>query len=249
MAPVVRFTEVSKIFAGARSRRVVKLLRRQLSMTGAGADSYFALRDVSLAVSRGEKIALVGNNGSGKTTLLKLMAGLYQPTQGRVEIDGRVLLLRGVGTGMVDELSVAENVFLYGVIYGMDRSKISEKFHEIMEWAELEDFAAAELRTLSSGMRARLAFSVARHFDTDIFLLDEAFAVGDKDFRSKYEEVFRNHKTDSRRTYIIATHDLEFARLFCTKALWLQKGRLMAFGDTKAVLDQYVSPNRLELAS
>jgi lipopolysaccharide transport system ATP-binding protein len=249
MNPVIQFQNVSKIFTGLKSRRMVKLLRRRLSMNGAGSEPYFALRWITLAVSRGDKIALVGNNGSGKTTLLKLIAGLYQPTEGRVDVDGRILLLRGVGTGMVDELSVAENVFLYGIIYGMDREKISETFEEVMAWAELKDFAAAELRTLSSGMRARLAFSVARHFDTDIFLLDEAFAVGDKDFRSKYEEVFRNHKSDGNRTYLIATHDLEFARLFCTKTLWLQKGRLMAFGETKTVLDQYISPKRLELAS
>jgi lipopolysaccharide transport system ATP-binding protein len=249
MTPVIRFKEVSKTFCGLKSRRVVKLLRKHFSTNGAGAEPYFALREASFAVSRGDKVALVGNNGSGKTTLLKLVAGLYQPTEGHIDVHGRILLLRGVGTGMVDELSVAENVFLYGIIYGMDREKISEKFEEIMDWAELREFAAAELRTLSSGMRARLAFSVARHFDTDIFLLDEAFAVGDKDFRSRYEEVFRNHKTDSNRTYVIATHDLEFARLFCTKTLWLRKGRLMAFGDTRTVLEQYVSPERLELAS
>jgi ABC-type polysaccharide/polyol phosphate transport system ATPase subunit len=150
---------------------------------------------------------------------------------------------------MVDELSVAENIYLYGVIHGMDRVNIAKNFDEVLEWAELKDFAGAELRTLSSGMRARLAFSIARHFDTDIFLLDEAFAVGDKDFRSRYEDVFRNQKSDKSRTYLIATHDLEFARLFCTKALWLQKGRLMAFGETKAVLEQYIAPKRLGLAS
>jgi ABC-type polysaccharide/polyol phosphate transport system ATPase subunit len=248
MPPAIQFKEVNKVFSGLKSRRMVKLLRRQLSGNSAGPDPYFALRGVNLAVSRGDKVAVVGNNGSGKTTLLKLVAGLYQPTQGRVDAEGRILLLRGVGTGMVDELSVAENVFLYGVIYGMDRERISDNFEEIMEWAELKEFAAAELRTLSSGMRARLAFSVARHFDTDIFLLDEAFAVGDKDFREKYEQVFRNHKNGDR-TYLIATHDLDFARLFCTKTLWLQKGRLMAFGETKGVLEQYVSPKRLDLAS
>jgi ABC-type polysaccharide/polyol phosphate transport system ATPase subunit len=250
MNNVIQFTDVSKRFSGLRSRRFIKLLRKQLaSSNGAGSEPYFALRDVSLTAFRGDKIAIVGNNGSGKTTLLKLIAGLYQPSHGRIDVDGRILLLRGVGTGMVDELSVAENVFLYGVIYGMDRTVIANKFDEVLEWAELKEFAGAELRTLSSGMRARLAFSIARHFDTDIFLLDEAFAVGDKDFRSKYEEVFRNHKNDSSRTFLIATHDLEFARLFCTKTLWLQKGRLMAFGETKGVLDQYISPKRLELAS
>jgi ABC-type polysaccharide/polyol phosphate transport system ATPase subunit len=141
---------------------------------------------------------------------------------------------------MVEELSVRENVYLYGVIHGMDRDKTAENFDEILQWAELTEFAEAELRTLSSGMRARLAFSIARHFDTDIFLLDETFAVGDKDFRSRYEKVFRDQKSDRKHTYLIATHDLEFARQFCTKTLWLQKGRLMAFGETKGVLERYL---------
>jgi ABC-type polysaccharide/polyol phosphate transport system ATPase subunit len=248
MKPVIRLEDVSKAFSGLRQRRLIKLLRRYLSSNGSSFRDSFALRGIDLTVSRGDKIAVVGNNGSGKTTLLKLIAGLYRPTQGRVDVDGRVLLLRGVGTGMVDELSVAENLFLYGVIYGMERSAIREKFDEVMEWAELQDFASAELRTLSSGMRARLAFSLARHFDTDVFLLDEAFAVGDKDFREKYEKVFRNQKNGDS-TYLIATHDLDFARLFCAKTIWLHKGRLMAFGETEKILQQYTAPKRLEVAS
>ena len=143
---------------------------------------------------------------------------------------------------MVDELTVAENLFLYGVIYGMEKSKIREKFDEVMEWAELKEFASAELRTLSSGMKARMAFSLARHFHTDVFLLDEAFAVGDKDFREKYEEVFRKQK-NSDKTYIIATHDLDFARMFCNKTIWLHKSKLMAFGETESVLKGYVGPD------
>lgn len=240
--PIIHVEDVSKAFSGLRRRRITKYLSRN------GSDErYFALRDITLDIRRGDKIALIGNNGSGKTTLLKLVAGLYRPTSGRIVIDGRMLLLRGVGTGMVDELSVADNLFLYGIIYGMDRTAIEEKFDEVLRWGELTDFASAELRTLSSGMRARLAFSITRHFDTDIFLLDEAFAVGDREFREKYEEVFRNQKSGDR-TYLIATHDLEFARLFCTKTIWLQKGRLMAFGETEAILDQYVSPKRPAVA-
>jgi len=243
--PIIHIEDVSKSFDGLKLRRMVRVVRRYLSSNGSGLEHYFALREINLDVLRGDKIAVIGNNGSGKTTLLKLIAGLYRPTQGRIDVDGRVLLLRGVGTGMLDELSVAENLFLYGVIYGMERSTIEEKFEEVIEWAELTDFASAELRTLSSGMRARLAFSLTRHFDTDIFLLDEAFSVGDKDFREKYEEVFRNQKNGDK-TYLIATHDLDFARLFCTKALWLQKGRLMAFGETETVLQRYAGPKHVE---
>jgi ABC-type polysaccharide/polyol phosphate transport system ATPase subunit len=239
--PIIQFDDVSKSFNGLQLRRLVRIARKYLSSNGAAFEPYFALRQISLDIRRGDKIAVVGNNGSGKTTLLKLIAGLYRPTRGRIDVDGRVLLLRGVGTGMLDELSVAENLYLYGIIYGMERASIQEKFDEVLEWAELTDFASAELRTLSSGMRARLAFSLTRHFDTDIFLLDEAFSVGDKDFREKYEEVFSKQK-NGERTYLIATHDLAFARLFCRNTIWLQKGRLMAFGETEKVLRQYTAP-------
>jgi lipopolysaccharide transport system ATP-binding protein len=241
MDSIIQFEDVSKSFNGLQLRRLVRIVRKYLSSNGSAFEPYFALRQINLDVQRGDKIAVVGNNGSGKTTLLKLIAGLYRPTNGRVRVDGRVLLLRGVGTGMLDELSVAENLFLYGIIYGMERSSIEEKFDEVLAWAELTDFAAAELRTLSSGMRARLAFSLVRHFDTDVFLLDEAFSVGDKDFREKYEGVFRNNRNGDK-TYLIATHDLDFARMFCGKTIWLQKGRLMDFGETGPVLDQYLHP-------
>lgn len=245
MNPVIHFEGVSKSFYRQNRGRLIKLLKRYLSSNGSGREEPFALQDVSLDIFRGDKVAVVGNNGSGKTTLLKLIAGLYRPSFGTVDVDGRVLLLRGVGTGMIDELTVADNVFLYGIIYGMERSQIKEKFANVLEWAELADFASAELRTLSSGMRARLAFSLTRHFDSDVFLLDETFAVGDKDFREKYEEVFRKQKKGDR-TYLIATHDLDFARLFCSKTLWLQKGKLMAFGDTETVLQQYAGPRSLK---
>ena len=248
MNPIIHFEDVSKSFNGLQLRRLIRLARRYLSSNGSGFEPYFALRQINLEIPRGDKIAVVGSNGSGKTTLLKLIAGLYLPTQGRIDVDGRVLLLRGVGTGMLDELSVAENLYLYGIIYGMERSSIEEKFDDVLEWAELTDFASAELRTLSSGMRARLAFSLTRHFDTDVFLLDEAFSVGDKDFREKYEEVFRNQKNGDR-TYLIATHDLDFARMFCAKTIWLQKGRLMAFGETEKVLRQYIAPKPTDTAN
>jgi len=247
MKPIIHFEDVSKAFSGVKRHRITKVFKKYLSSNGSDSGRYFALREINLDVLRGDKIALIGSNGSGKTTLLKLTAGLYRPTRGRIDIDGRMLLLRGVGTGMVDELSVADNIYLYGIIYGMERSRIQEHFDEVLQWGELTEFASAELRTLSSGMRARLAFSLTRHFDTDIFLLDEAFAVGDKDFREKYEEVFRSQK-DGNRTYLIATHDLEFARLFCAKTIWLHKGRLMAFGETEKVLQQYIGPKHAVLA-
>jgi ABC-type polysaccharide/polyol phosphate transport system ATPase subunit len=203
---------------------------------------FFALQDINFEVARGAKVAIVGDNGAGKTTLLKVIAGLYRPTAGEVHTRGEMILLRGAEIGMVDELSVAENLFLYSSIYGVDREKIKSNFHEIFEWAELEAFTDARLATLSSGMRARLAFSALRHFDAEIFLLDEAFSAVDRHFRNKYEQVFEEQK-NSNKTFLIATHDMEFARMFCTKTLWLNQGRQVAFDATDAVLDRYITSN------
>jgi ABC-type polysaccharide/polyol phosphate transport system ATPase subunit len=206
------------------------------------SQTFFALRDINFEVAKGEKVAIVGDNGAGKTTLLKVIAGLYLPTGGKVQTLGNMILLRGAEIGMVDELSAAENLFLYSSIYGVDREKIKSNFHEIFEWAELEAFTDAKLATLSSGMRARLAFSALRHFDAEIFLLDEAFSAVDRHFRNKYEQVFEEQK-NSNKTFLIATHDMEFARMFCTKTLWLNQGRQVAFDATDAVLDRYITSN------
>jgi ABC-type polysaccharide/polyol phosphate transport system ATPase subunit len=200
--------------------------------------SLFALKDINLEISRGEKIAIVGNNGAGKTTLLRVIAGLSAPTSGTIRVNGEMLLLRGLEIGLVDDLSAAENLFLYGAIYGLDREKIKAKSQEIFEWAELEAFTRAKLGTLSSGMKARLAFSAIRHLEADIFLLDEAFSAADINFKKKYEEVFQSQR-NSDKTFLIATHDLSFAKTFCEKSLWLNKGTQMAFDKTAKVLNLY----------
>jgi len=206
------------------------------------SNAFFALKDINFKVDKGEKVAIVGDNGAGKTTLLKVVAGLYRPTAGEIRTTGEMILLRGAEIGMVDELSAAENLFLYSSIYGVDREKVKVNFQEIFEWAELEAFTGARLATLSSGMRARLAFSALRHFDAEIFLLDEAFSTVDMHFQRKYEKFFEEQKS-SDKTFLIATHDMDFARTFCTKTLWLNKGRQMAFDATDEVLKDYMASN------
>jgi ABC-type polysaccharide/polyol phosphate transport system ATPase subunit len=237
---IIRTKNVSKVFAIKRSNETMFVaLKRYFFNSSFNSKTFSALSDINIEVSKGDKIGIVGNNGSGKTTLLKIIAGLYRPNQGEVYINGDMILLSGLGLGMIDELSVRENTFLYGAIYGIDRQKIKEKLQEILDWAELGDFVEAKLQTLSSGMRIRLAFSTLRHFETDIFLLDEAFTAGDKNFKKKCEAVFESHQ-NSNKTFMIATHDLDFARMFCTKTLWLHKGKQMAYGETEKVLQLYI---------
>ncbi len=199
---------------------------------------FFALKDIHFELTRGEKLGVIGDNGSGKTTLLRLIAGLYQPNSGRLNVHGEVTLLAGLGIGMIDELSIEENVFLYGMIYGLQRKQIKEKLPEIIDWAGLQDFAGFKVKHLSSGMKERLAFSTVRHVDKDIYLFDEALAAGDKNFKEKCEVVFQGYKKTDK-TFLVATHDLSFVQSFCTKALWLHKGSQISFGDPEIVVLAY----------
>ncbi|HLE25581.1 MAG TPA: ATP-binding cassette domain-containing protein [Thermodesulfobacteriota bacterium] len=236
----VRTTNLCKTFSVKSNHTTMFLLLKRKLLGGASnSRTIYALNDINIEIMKGNKIGIIGNNGSGKTTLLKVIAGLEEPNKGQVHVNGYITLLAGLGTGMVDELSVEENVFLYGAIYGMERKKIKGKLHDIIEWAELQDFVGAELRTLSSGMRARLAFSTMRHVETDIFLLDEALTAGDKNFKKKCEEYFENSKNNGK-TFLISTHDLNFVKIFCTKTLWLHKGQQKAFGETEEVLQLYI---------
>jgi ABC-type polysaccharide/polyol phosphate transport system ATPase subunit len=235
----VRTSGLCKTFSAEYNYMTVfKVLKQRLRGNTINSATFHALNDINIEIMKGEKIAIVGNNGSGKTTLLKVIAGLYKPNGGEVLVNGAVTLLAGLGIGMVDELTVKENVFLYGAIYGLGRKQINGSLHEIMQWAELEDFAEAKFGTLSSGMRSRLGFSIMRHFEADIFLLDEALTAGDKNFRRKCWKFFESSRNEGR-TFLITSHDLGFIDVFCNKALWLHKGKQMAYGETEDILKEY----------
>jgi ABC-type polysaccharide/polyol phosphate transport system ATPase subunit len=241
---VVQTRQVSKTFPRETSRATAyRTLQKQLLRRSQQAGAFVALEDINLEVFRGEKIGIIGDNGSGKTTLLKVVAGLYKPDGGQVYVKGEMTLLAGLGIGMIDELSVEENVFLYGAIYGLERIKLQDNLHEIIEWAQLQEFVGAKLKTLSSGMRTRLAFSAARYIEKDIYLLDEALTAGDTHFQQKCAAVFESYKATDK-TFLITTHDLGFVKTFCSKTLWLHKGRQVEFGETEDVLEQYQESNR-----
>ena len=237
---VVRLEGVTKSFLIDRHRTTAfSTLRERLSWQNAKKRSFDALREIDLTVIEKDRIGIVGSNGAGKSTLLKIVAGLYAPTSGRVFTQKEISLVAGHGVGMVADLTVKENVFLYGAIYGLTRKTLSETFHEIIGWAELQGFEVAKFKTLSAGMKTRLAFSVIRHIDPDIYLWDEALSAGDKNFHAKCQAVFETHKRGGK-TFLVASHDLEFVDKFCEKTLWLHRGQVRAFGGTKDVLKQYV---------
>lgn len=236
---ILRTAALAKTFtAGTHRRTLFRFVRDQILGREGISRLRASLDGVDIEVHAGEILGVVGENGAGKTTLLKTIAGLYNATAGRIEIAGEATLLAGLGAGMVDELSVADNIHLYGAICRLSRRTIRSRFDAILAWAELERFVEAELRTLSTGMRTRLAFAIAMHVDSELVLMDEAFSAGDKRFQEKCDRFFRDTKT-LPRGLVVATHNLQFVRDFCDRTLWLHKGKQMAFGPTTEVLPRY----------
>ncbi len=214
-------------------------LRRLSGQRPASVEEFWALKDVSFAVKRGEVIGVVGRNGAGKSTLLKILSRITKPTRGRVVIDGRVGSLLEVGTGFHPELSGRENIFLNGSILGMSRREISRKFDEIVAFAEIEQFLDTPVKRYSSGMYVRLAFAVAAHLESEVLLVDEVLAVGDATFQrkclGKMEDVVQQG-----RTVFFVSHNMAAVRSLCTTAVTLEGGQIKAMGDVGTCIEAYL---------
>ncbi len=200
--------------------------------------SAFTLRDVDLTVQRGESVALLGRNGSGKSTVLRLIAGIYRPSHGAVETEGRITAVIELGAGFHPELTGAENIALYAAVLGLTRKELAERYDEIVEFAAIPDLPDTPLKYYSSGMEARLAFSVAVCLQPDILLLDEVLAVGDQAFRERCLERLRQYHARGG-TLILVSHELEQLRALCTRGILLDQGRIVLDGPIDAVLARY----------
>ena len=230
----------SKTFVIQRERQTT-LVERLLSIFRAlPVDVLKAVDDVTLEVPAGEFVGVIGANGSGKSTLLKLMAGLLVPDEGAVHVHGRLVPLLELGLGFHQELSVYENVMLYGLVLGYPRAELERRIAEVISFAGLEAFRNAKLKSLSSGMLVRLAFATAIRADADILLLDEVMAVGDAQFQRKCLEVFTELKR-VRRTIVLVSHDLNAVQRFCDRVFWLDKGRVVMAGDGTDVVQSYLT--------
>lgn len=205
-----------------------------------GADHFVALRNVSFELQRGEILGVIGRNGSGKTTLLSLIARIYLPTSGRITTQGRVCALLGLGAGMDPELTGRDNVFLNATLYGLQHKEVLERYDSIAEFSELGDFLLAPMRTYSSGMFQRLAFSVAAHLSPDVLLLDEVLAVGDAHFGAKSLQKMKEICA-SGTTIVLATHELDRLADICARTIWLDGGEVVRDGDTKSVVKEYAA--------
>jgi ABC-type polysaccharide/polyol phosphate transport system ATPase subunit len=197
-----------------------------------------AIKDVSFEVPHGKVMGVVGANGAGKSTLMRTVAGILPPTRGRVEVHGRVSTLLSLGVGFNRKLTGRENVVLGGLAAGLTRAELREKYDEIVEFAELEDFMDMPMRTYSSGMYGRLAFAVAVTMHPDILIIDEALSVGDARFRRKSFEKMRELCGEDR-TILLVSHALGSIEKLCDEAIWMDKGRMRMWDEPHAVVEAY----------
>ena len=202
------------------------------------------LKGVDLEIPKGKTIGLVGRNGSGKSTLLKLMTGIYSPTTGTVDVRGRVSALLDLGAGFHPDFTGRENIFINAIILGMSRAEVKERIEEIIAFAEISEFIDQPVRTYSSGMFMRLAFSVATHVDPEILIVDEILAVGDAHFTRKSLARMKEFKS-SGRTIVLVTHDLGTVKEWCDHAVWVDGGRIRQVGEPAEVIAQYQEAMRL----
>lgn len=214
------------------------VLRRSSGSEASPSDTLWALRDVSFEVQRGEVVGIIGRNGAGKSTLLKILARITHPTSGRAVINGRVGSLLEVGTGFHPELTGRENIYMNGTLLGMTKAEVERKFDEIVDFSGVEKFIDTPVKRYSSGMRVRLAFSVAAHLDPEILLIDEVLAVGDAGFQKKclgkMEDV-----TGEGRTVLFVSHNMGSILELCDRAIFLDKGRLILQGNVDHVVTKY----------
>ena len=200
---------------------------------------YEALRGISFEVKKGEIMGIVGKNGSGKSTLLRAIAGIFSADSGSIELESDSVSLLSIGVGFQKKLSVRENIILSGMLLGFSEQEVRDKMDEIIEFANLGKFIDMPVKTYSSGMYSKLAFSITAVLETDIMLIDEVLSVGDAKFKKKSYKKMQELIMDENRTVVIVSHSTETLEKLCTSLLWLHEGEIKMQGDTKTVLDAY----------
>lgn len=208
---------------------VIKFLKREIKY-----DEFWALRNVSFELEKGDRLGILGLNGAGKSTLLKIIAGVYKPTAGTVEKHGKLAPMLELGAGFDPQYTGAENIFLYGSVLGLSREFLESKYDEIVAFSELKKFIDVPLKNYSSGMKARLGFAIATVVEPDILILDEVLSVGDAKFRKKSEKRVMD-MFDRGVTVLFVSHSLEQVQRLCNKAMILEHGQMIAYGDTDRV--------------
>jgi ABC-type polysaccharide/polyol phosphate transport system ATPase subunit len=197
------------------------------------------LKEINLVVKSGEKIGIIGANGAGKSTLLKVICGILEPTTGQIRVRGNIAPLIELGAGFNVDMSVLDNIITYGVLLGYSKAEMKERIQSILEFAELTEYAEVPVKALSSGMKARLGFSVATDVKPDILILDEVLSVGDAKFKKKSQQRIENLWNHSS-TILFVSHSLEYVRELCDRCVWLDRGEIVFYGNTNEAVDHYL---------
>ena len=212
---------------------LIKKVKRDIK-----TEQFTAVDNVSFSLDEGDFLGIIGTNGAGKSTLLKVISGIMKPAKGSVTVNGKIAALLELGSGFDPDLTIKENVFLRGAMLGYTQEFVTEKYKDILEYAELTEFENRAFKQLSSGMKSRLAFSISCLMEPEILILDEVLSVGDAAFRAKSEATMMNIIKNGCCTLFVS-HSLPQVRRLCNKVLWLDKGKQIAFGDVNAVCDKY----------
>ncbi|WP_424356073.1 ABC transporter ATP-binding protein [Methanobacterium sp. MBAC-LM] len=211
----------------------IKLLKRQLMF-----QEFWALKNISFEVKKGDRVGVIGLNGAGKSTLLKIISGVMKPTEGNVKIKGKLVPLLELGAGFDSNYTGKENIFLNGAMLGYTKEFLEEKYDEIVDFSEIGKFIDVPIKNYSSGMKARLGFSIATMIEPEILVLDEVLSVGDAKFRKKSEERIMS-LFDKGITVLFVSHSVHQVKRLCNKAIWLENGRLVMQGNADEVCDKY----------
>lgn len=241
----IRISNLSKRYLiGKKKDSSLRGTLASVFKTGNASDEEFwALRDITTEINKGDVLGIIGKNGAGKSTLLKILSQITIPTTGRIEINGRVASLLEVGTGFHPELTGRENIFLNGTILGMSRKEVASKFDEIVAFSGVEKFIDTPVKRYSSGMYVRLAFAVAAHLEPEILIIDEVLAVGDAEFQKKCIGKMKDVAGEGR-TVIFVSHDIGAIKNLCTKGILLENGRMKFTGNISAVISEYQSATK-----
>lgn len=239
MSSVIKLNQVGMRFNLSKEKvdsikeYFIKLIKRELRF-----NEFWALKDISFEVEKGDRVGVLGLNGAGKSTLMKVIAGVFRPTEGSVEKTGVLAPMIELGAGFDKQYTGAENIYLYGAVLGYSREFMKSKFNEIVEFSELKDFIDVPLKNYSSGMRARLGFAIASILEPDILILDEVLSVGDAKFRKKSEDKLIS-MMDAGVTVLFVSHNMAQVKKICNKAMILEKGKMIAYGGIDEIVTKY----------
>lgn len=241
----IKVENVSKVFKlpHERNTSLKSSLINSFRHGARGYEMQTALSDISLEIKKGEFFGIVGRNGSGKSTLLKLIAGIYVPTAGNIQVNGSLTPFIELGVGFNPELTGRENVYLNGALLGFNRKEMRRMYKDIVEFAELDRFMDQRLKNYSDGMKVRLAFSISINVKSDILLFDEVLAVGDAAFQQKCYDYFES-LNDKKQTVVLVTHDMTYVKHFCQRTMLLSEGSVVMVGDSHTAANKYQELNK-----